>query len=149
MTDHSKAIEALNHLLTRNYDSEQGYKQAADQVNDAQLKSWFTEKSKQRYDFGHEIKQELSTLGGTPDKGTSLKGDIHRTWLNVKSALSLDTTEAILEECERGEEAFVESYDEALKDTTLPASTRSLLIRQRNQAAATLARVEQLEEIHD
>ncbi|MEM8527351.1 MAG: PA2169 family four-helix-bundle protein [Bacteroidota bacterium] len=149
MIDHSKAIDALNDLLARNYDAEKGYKQAAEQVEETRLVSWFNSKAQERYDFGHEIKEEIRSLGGTPEKGTTVKGDLHRTWLNVKSALSLDTTEAILEECERGEETFVETYDEALKDTALPASTRSLLIGQRNKAASALARVEQLEETHD
>lgn len=149
MTDHSKVIERLNDLLEKSYDAEKGYKKASEDVQEARLISFFNEKAQQRYDFGHELKGEITSLGGKPNKGSSVLAGIHRAWIDIKSALSFDTTEAILEECERGEERSVAEYDEILKDTHLPASTRSILIRQRNKVAATLSQVEAMEESHD
>lgn len=144
--NNDKIVSRLNDLLTKNYDSEKGYEEAAHEVDSPRLKAIFKRRSQQRYDFGHSLKAEIKALGGTPDKGTSILGDMHRRWINVKAALSNDTDETILEECERGEEACLEEYNEVLEDTTLPASTRSVLENQRNSVKMALQQVESLEE---
>ncbi|MEM8526805.1 MAG: PA2169 family four-helix-bundle protein [Bacteroidota bacterium] len=149
MADHNKAVEHLNDLLEKTYDAEAGYKKAAEEVEVPQLVNFFETKAKQRYDFGHEIKAEIKSLGGTPDKGGSVKGNLHRTWMNVKSALSLNDTEAILEECERGEEASLKEYDEALADQSLPTSTRTLLQKQRTRIVEALTSIDVKEEVYD
>ncbi len=63
----------LNSLLEKNYDSEKGYQMAAENVKNPQLKEFFNQRAKERYDFGHELKSEIKSFGQEPDKGTSLK----------------------------------------------------------------------------
>lgn len=146
MNYNEKIVDQLNDLLTKNYDSEKGYALAAKETDSAALKSIFTRRAEQRYRYGHELKAEIKRLGGEPDKGTSTLGDLHRGWINIKSALSLNTDEAILEECGRGEEACLEEYNEVLNDTNLPISTRSVVENQRNSIQMALHQVENLEE---
>ena len=64
----------LNELLKKNYDAEAGYKQAAENVKNSQLKSYFENRAKDRYDFGHQLKNEIKSFGQEPDKGTSISG---------------------------------------------------------------------------
>lgn len=135
----------LNELLEKNYDAEKGYKFAAENVKTPQLQSFFTEKAKERYDFGHELKSEIRNFGEAPEKGSSLAGDAHRTWMNLKTSLSSDKEESVLEEAIRGEKAAVEEYDEVLKDSSLPASTGNILIKQRDAITASLNKVQSLE----
>lgn len=149
MTDTKNIIEGLNDLLEKNYDSEKGFKNAAENVNDAGLKSFFKGKAQQRYDFGHEIKAEIKKLGGMPDKGGSMTGAAHRTWMDFKAALSFNTPEAVLDACETGEEAALEDYNEFLKENTLPADTRNVVAGQRSRIAGSLRTIEILEEQHD
>jgi uncharacterized protein (TIGR02284 family) len=149
MSNQSELIEGLNGLLTKNYDAEAGYKEAAENTGSPILTNFFKEKAAQRYQFGHEIKLEIKSLGGKPDKGTSLIGDAHRTWINFKSALAFNTEEAILEECERGEKASVEEYDNFLTKHDMPASTRNIVLNQRNKINQSLRRVEVLENHYD
>lgn len=144
--NNDKIIARLNDLLTKNYDSEKGYKYAAERVESTNLKSIFERRAQQRYKFGHELKNEIKNLGGTPDKGTSWTADLHRGWINIKSALSFDTDESILEECERGEQACIDEYNEVLEDTTLPIGLRSVIENQRNSVKMALRQVEVLEE---
>ncbi|WP_031426627.1 ferritin-like domain-containing protein [Flavimarina sp. Hel_I_48] len=135
----------LNTLLEKNYDAEAGYKKAAEDVKNPTLKSYFESRAKDRYDFGHAIKAELSSYGQEPDKGTSIKGDLHRAWMDLKSAFSSDKEEAILEEAIRGEKAAIEDYDEIINDKEVPPSTSELLIKQRNLVQEALTKAQALE----
>ncbi len=144
MADANKIVDALNDLITASYDAEKGYKESAEDVKDARLKSWFKEYAQQRYDFGHELKGEIAQLGGKVDKGTSLTGDAHRLWIDIKSALAGQDEKAVIGEVIRGEESSLSSYDDVLKHETLPASTRTVVTRQRSQIQAALSKVREL-----
>ena len=147
---HSKEMsKRLNDLLEKNYDSEKGFRNAADDVKDTRLKEFFKGKAQQRYEFGHELKSEIKNFGETPEKGTSVKGDAHRTWMDLKSKLSSDNEEAILEETIRGEKAAVEDYNKAIKEYEFPPSTANILMKQRNSIERTLNEVKELENAFD
>ena len=147
---HSKEMaERLNDLLEKNYDAEKGYKNAANDVKNQRLKEFFKQKAQQRYDFGHELKSEIRNFGESPDKGSSFKADAHRAWMDLKSALTGDTEEKVLEEAIRGERAAVEDYNEAIKENNFPPSTENLLIKQRNSIERSLKEVQDMEERRD
>ncbi|AVR45060.1 hypothetical protein C7S20_07130 [Christiangramia fulva] len=143
---YSKEISGkLNGLLEKNYDAEKGYKKAAEKVKDDRLRKFFTQRAKERYDFGHELKAEIKNFGEQPDKGTSLKGDAHRSWMNLKASLTSDKDEAVLEEAVRGEKAAVDEYEDVLKSKDIPASTGNILMKQKNAIVASLNEVKTLE----
>lgn len=136
----------LNNLLEKNYDTEKNFRFAAENVEDPQLKSFFNEKAQERYDFGHQLKSEIRNFGESPDKGSSMSGDLQRTWMNLKSHISSNKSEALLEETARGEKAAVEEYNEVLKSTEIPPSTENILMKQRNAITDSLNRVKSFEQ---
>ena len=140
-----KISNKLNELLTKNYDAEAGYKLASENVKNNTLKEYFNRRAKERYDFGHQIKNEIKVYGETPDKGTSLKGDAHRLWMNVKSTLSKDNEESILEETIRGEKNAIEEYNNILEEPNIPPSTESILNNQLNNIKSALEEVKAFE----
>lgn len=140
-----KVSNKLNELLEKNYDAEAGYKAAADNVKNAKLKTFFQERAQDRYNFGHELKEEIRSYGEEPNKGTSWKGDAHRTWMNLKSTFSNDKDESVLEEAVRGEKAAVNDYSEVLQETELAPSTKTVLEKQRNSVQAALENVKSME----
>ncbi|MFK7936908.1 MAG: PA2169 family four-helix-bundle protein [Saprospiraceae bacterium] len=140
--ENSKAIDALNDLITKNYDAERGYQEAAEDVDDILLKSYFHQRARNRYDFGHDLKDEIRTLGGKPEKGTSVAGDLHRVWMDIKSSFTSQDEVAILNECKRGEEYAIEEYEEALKNNELPISARTLISSQLNKIRSTVRGLE-------
>ena len=147
---HSKEMaEKLNDLLEKNYDAEKGYKNAANDVKNARLKEFFKQQAQQRYDFGHELKSEIRNFGESPDKGTSFTADAHRAWMDLKTALSGDKEESVLEEAIRGEKASVEDYNEAINKNNFPPSTENMLIKQRNSIERSLKEVQDMEERRD
>lgn len=144
-----KISNRLNDLLTRTYDAEKGYKLAQEKVDNLSVKKFLGDKIQQRYNFGHELKNEITSFGQLPDKGGSFKGDIHRTWMNLTATLSSNETERILEEVERGEKASLEEYNEILNDSdiVLTPSTENLLMKQRNAIQTALNNAHMYEEV--
>lgn len=124
-------LDALNKLLTRSHDAENGYQEAAENAKDAELKSLFLAQSRQRAEFAMELDREIRTLGGDPDTGTSLLSDLHRAWINIKSTFSGNDDKATVQECQRGDKEALDEYTSVLQETDLVASTRELLLRQK------------------
>ncbi|MBQ0733376.1 ferritin-like domain-containing protein [Aquimarina celericrescens] len=149
MTTYSKEVgNKLNDLLEKTYDAEKGFKKAAENVDHAGLKNYFNQKAQQRYDFGHELKDEIKAFGQDVDKGGSITGSAHRTWMDVKALFSSDNEEAMLEEAIRGEEASVEEYNDVLSETTLPTSTQTILMQQKNKIMDGLSSIKRLEDLN-
>lgn len=150
MEDRNKEIVGvLNDLLERNYDAEKGYKKAAEDIDNSLLKDFFRDYSGQRYNFGHELKDEIRKLGGEPDKGSSVKSDIHRAWIDVKSILTGKDTEAVVSECIRGEQKALEDYEDALRRPDLPPTSREVVQRQHDRIQNAVNRLNQIEKIAD
>lgn len=132
----SDILDKLNQLLTRNHEAAKGYEQAAENAKDAELKSLFMVQSRQRSEFALELDREIRALGGTPDADTSVASDLHRAWINIKSAFTPNDDKATVEECKRGDQVALNDYSEILNDTTLMASTRELLLRHKERIMA-------------
>ena len=145
MATHSTTVDNLNKLIATNYDGERGYKEAAEDVKDSRLQAWFREYAQQRYDFGHELKAEIGQLGGDVEKGTTLAADAHRLFLDIKGFIAGNSEEAVLEEVIRGEKTAIERYGEVLADGALPASTRTVVARQKSQIESALGKIQELE----
>lgn len=137
----------LNDLLEKNYDAEKGFKKASENAKHAGLKSYFSNKAKERYNYSHQLKSELQGFGQEPEKGGSVTGAAHRTWMEVKSWFSTDDDEAMLEEAIRGEKASVKEYKEVLSETALPSSTKQLLEQQKSEIERGLDNIKRLEDL--
>ena len=141
--------KGLNKLITTLYDGENGYKEAAEEVDSVSLATKFRELSQQRYNFGHEIKPFSTPLGGKVDKGGSTGAALHRAWIDIKSALSTQDEAAVLAECIRGDESAIETYRDVLKDTNLSADARQTITRQIQQFERTVAELKQLHRTYE
>jgi uncharacterized protein (TIGR02284 family) len=113
-------IECLNDLIQTCRDGENGFQTAADSVKDADLKIFFRESSIQRAQFASELESEVRQLGGTPAKSGRVSAVFHRGWINIKSIVTGGGDDAILAECERGEAAALENYQDVLKRNLPP-----------------------------
>ncbi len=142
--ENDKVVSVLNDLLTKNYDAEKGYQEAAEKIEHTSLKSYFEHQAKNRYDFGHQIKALITKYGGEPDKGTSIVGDLHRTWIAIRDAFT-SGDQAIYDECIRGEEAFSEEYGEVLNDEVLPQDVKDMVKTQKSSVDKALASLRVME----
>lgn len=103
----------------------------------------------QRGRFVNELSQEIRNLNEEPKDSGSFTGDLHRTWIDIKSSVAGNTDEAVLEECIRGEKASWNEYDEKLKKQNFPSNISGLLQNQASEIHNTLNRVKTLEDLAD
>ena len=143
-TTRGEIIDQLSRLLTLNHDAEKGYLEASEHVDDNELKALFITQSRQRTEFALELDREIRVLGSEPDDSTSLAADMHRAWISIKSALSSNDDKAVVQECHRGDKEALNAYNSVLQETDLVASTREMLLRQKQSidtANSTMARL--------
>ena len=115
--------KTLNHLTEICIDGEKGFQEAGEGLMDVELAATCLQYSTQRRQFARELQDEVRQLGGEPVYSGTLAGALHRGWLNIKNAVLSKDDEAIIAECERGEDAAKEAYEEALNDYLPPAIT--------------------------
>jgi uncharacterized protein (TIGR02284 family) len=123
-------VEVLHRLIETCRDAERGFKAAAEAVGDPALERLFLTYAEQRRQFAQELKDEVHRLGGDPPRGGSVLGALHRAVINVRAAVSPQDARAVLLEAQRGEEAAVGAYEDALARASFPADVRAVVERQ-------------------
>jgi uncharacterized protein (TIGR02284 family) len=137
-------IKTLNDLTEILKDGEHGYKTAADDAKAPELVSTFFRYSEQRREFASELQARVVALGAKVEKHGSVSGTMHRGWINLKAALSSNEPQAVLEEAERGEDAAVAAYREALDHGDVDQPTHAIISRQATQVKAAHDHIKQL-----
>jgi len=122
-------IETLNDLIETCKDGEYGFRTSAEHVKSATLRQTLTARAEDCRNGATELQALVTRLGGEPDTGSSVTGTMHRGWVNVKALLTGDSDLAALNECERGEDAALARYRDAIKED-LPADIAAVVQRQ-------------------
>ena len=113
--DNDDVIGTLNKLIDTCKDGEYGFRTSAEHVRSEHLRSVFLERAESCRQGATELQQAVVRCGGKPDEHSSASGTLHRGWLSLKGVLTDDRDQAALNECERGEDAALARYREALK----------------------------------
>jgi len=151
MNSKKEISEKINSLIEKNNDAHKGYEKAAKHADSSQLKSFFMQQSSERKAFANKLSANLKMYNPDfdVDSDGSTTGSLHRTWMDVKAALSMDDDESLLEECIRGDKASAEEYQEFLDDSdTLTHDIRSTIQEQLLNINNTLNSVKSLEDLH-
>lgn len=119
----------LNSLIETCKDGQEGFRSASEDVKNTALKSLFNELSIERGRFCTELQRLVATLGEEAESSGSVSGSMHRGWIDLKSSLSSGDEHAILAECERGEDAAVAEFREALDNEEIPQTVRDVIRR--------------------
>ena len=144
MAESMSADDAINYLIETAQDGADGYRAAAEDAKDSQLKQVFSQFASQRAGFATELRNLATAAGGSPSKGGSVSAAVHRGWINLKSVVTGRDDAAILAECKRGDENAVQAYDKALS-SPLPSQAMSVV---QGQAAAVRAGLAQIQGMH-
>ena len=127
--DNDDVIDTLNKLIDTCKDGEYGFRTSAEHVRSEHLRSVFLERAESCRQGATELQQAVVRCGGKPDEHSSASGTLHRGWLGLKGVLTGDRDQAALNECERGEDAALARYREALKHD-LPSDIAEIVQRQ-------------------
>lgn len=122
-------ISVLNDLIETSKDGEEGFKVCAEDAERLDLKNLFSSRAQECAKAAAELQALVVQLGGDPEDSTSVSGDLHRRWVDLKSAVTGKDDQAVLNECERGEDVAKKSYKKAL-EKDLPPQIREVVQRQ-------------------
>ncbi len=137
-------LATLGSLVETCRDAERGFRAAAQAVHDPAIKRLFSVYAEQRADFARELDAEIVRVGGAPSGHGSVAGAVHRALINVRAAVAGHDERGVIAEAERGEDAAVERYDEALQIASVPADVRAVIVRQAARVRETRERVRDL-----
>lgn len=129
IADNDDVIDTLNELLESCRDGEYGFTECAEHVKAQDLKTLLLRHADECRGAAAELSAQIRRLGGKPEEGGTASGAMHRGWVSVRGTLSGYTDLAMLDECERGEDAAKARYRNALKEN-LPPAIRTLVERQ-------------------
>lgn len=127
-----KSVEVLNDLIEINNDRVAGFEKVTADIKDQNidLKELFQAFAAQSRENSQELSALVGSYGGNLETGTSVSGNLHRAWIDVKSLFGGTDRESILSEAERGEDAIKRAYEQALTENELPADVLDTLSRQ-------------------
>ena len=107
------------------------------------MKIYFQDRAKSCEEAVRTLSEKVREYGGEPDKSGTIKGALHRGWIDFRTALTNKDNLAVLEECERAEDIALAAYKDALKEE-MPENLRSLITQQLEGVKRNHARVRQL-----
>lgn len=140
----SQQTPVIKDLIIINNDRYEGYKNAAENTKDADLKAMFNDFSTQSRGFAEELKRFVT--GDLPQRDeTKNTGKLYRVWMDVKAAVTGKDRKAILSSCEFGEDVAVKHYEEALsKQEGISAEAKDTISRQHSAIMKSHDRVKAL-----
>ena len=145
-TTTKETIEVLNDLVAINNDRINGYEKAIEEAeaSDSDLKSLFTSMIDESRKIRLSLANEVQSLGGEYDRGTTASGKLYRAWMDVKAVFSGHDRHTVLANCERGEDAAQNAYKDALKENNVPAYIRTMLEEQKQELRASHDKIKAL-----
>lgn len=148
---HKELVHLLSRLLEKNYDAEKGYKKAIEHADRREIKKFLKDQAVRRNHFATEIDKEIHMLNEHPkSKGDgSVVGNLHKLWMDFRTAITKKDDEALLEECLRGEKASLKEYEKDIEKKFLPTRIKLMLEKQRDYIKETISEIRRLEQIAD
>lgn len=139
--DDKSKLNDIHDLLV---DSRKGYMKAAENAEDPRIKSLLTKLSVGRLALMEDLLKlrVQNDPEANMDDGGTIKGDLHRTWIDVRDALSSSDNANVLHECERGEQYLLDAYEVEPGDVT--PQTFDLFQRQRATVASNMVQIKAL-----
>ena len=145
MVQFNDEVVTMLHKLTEIcHDAEEGFRHAAEGVDDSSLQLLFQECSNQRARFASELNDEVVEFGAKPESGGTMSGTLHHGWMKIKTAVSGNDEKAVISECERGEDVAVRAYQDAL-NKELPSDVRKVVEKQYGEVVKTHNHIRSLE----
>jgi uncharacterized protein (TIGR02284 family) len=129
----TKTVSTIKDLIVINNDRCNGYKTAAGETKDADLKTMFTEFSQQSEKFAEELRKFIPAGESEPGEDqTKVTGKLYRIWMDIKAAVTNNDRKAVLASCEYGEDHAKMHYNDAVEHPeNIPSDALQVIQRQR------------------
>ena len=127
--DEQKALLEAKLLIALLRDGERGFRLLSEQVHHPECRAFLWEESHLRGIYAAELEHSLGKIDGTVHVTGTKLGALHRRWTAVKATLGASDY-ALLEATELCEWFAVKTYDEVLREGTMPDGVRELIAEQ-------------------
>lgn len=138
------AARTLNELIETCRDGEEGFRLAAADVRDMNLRELFLRYADQRARFAMDLAAAVRRLGREPRTRGTLKGKFFRAILRTRNRVLGSDTGRIVQWAEAGEDRALDGYRRAL-ESALPREVRDLVQLQMEGVSEAHRVVSQLE----
>lgn len=142
-----ETISKIKDLTRINIDSEKGFTDAANMIENVAVSETFRELASQRAANVEQLRQFCSLNGEEPTCEGSYAAKFHRVWMELRNKLNGGDTHVILCEAERGEDHIKAAYEDALKETA-GSAMNDVLMRQYADVKAGHDRVRDMRDAH-
>lgn len=143
MKTQNEIISGVDHLIEICNERKEGYKKAAENVKDFNLKTLFEKYAQQSFMFSQEL-LHFTDKNTAKDVGTRFVADSWRVWMDIKAALTSKSESAILEACVTGEDAAIRNYQDVIEDKELPQNIKSIVQKQLNEIRSARIAIKEL-----
>lgn len=140
-----ETISSIQDLIQINIDSSKGFNDAAEKIENHDIANLFRQCAAERDQYAGQLKSLIEVNGEDPKDSGTIKGTMHRWWLNIRGVVQSGDEHALLAEAERGEDAIKARYEDTLKDTAGSAVNDVL----QSQYASVKARHDQIRDMRD
>jgi uncharacterized protein (TIGR02284 family) len=127
--DDSDVVDVVNDLIETSKDGEYGFRTCAEHSRRPELQVLFSRRASECRQAAEELANLVVEFGGEPETSGSVSGAIQRGWLAMRGSVALADDLSMLEACERGEDAALARYQDALKKN-LPLAVMGVVSRQ-------------------
>ncbi|MGH6622708.1 MAG: ferritin-like domain-containing protein [Burkholderiaceae bacterium] len=127
--ERSEVRKVLDELAETCTDGEYGFSKCAEHASSDELKSFFARRARECGTAAAELRELAAQCGFEPATGGSALGALHRGWVAARGAVTFNDDKAMLNECERGEDAALARYRRALGHN-LPPDVEAMVRRQ-------------------
>jgi uncharacterized protein (TIGR02284 family) len=128
MFDRDHDISVLNSLITTTIDSANGFERSAEDVRGGRFEELFRDFATERRQVVGTLQDAVRAVGGTPEDDGSFKADLHRRWIDLRTAITGGGGDrAVIQEVERGEDYLKGKYEAALADDALSAEAMAVI----------------------
>lgn len=145
MESNREIVSDLKDLLSILNDGKEGYESACEATDKIELQGVFLKYAAQRAGYAEELRTHIATHGAVAEnENGGILGALHRTWIDIKQALSSKEDLSILKAITTGEMAALEKYNHYIADYTDHADHLQLLQRQRDGILNAVKEIETL-----
>ena len=89
----------------------------------------FTELGDERSQVLSDLEAELTRMGGSADRDSTMMGSLHQSWMDLKASLSGNDDKAVINEVERGEDYLKAKFESAMASDTMDGNVRGIVER--------------------
>ena len=144
-----ETLKGLNHLLTRNKDAAKGFVEVANNINSLPLTKWLINSAKDHEANAASLETIIHEGKGNPDVSTSILGELHHAWIDIKAQLVNDDTASLLNECIVGQERAIKDYEDVIALDKMPEIVTQIISVQRDKLQESIKDLAFLKESYD